>query len=45
MGDDVILHMISYGFSASIASYYSVRSRELTTMTIKVGLARWRRTS
>ena len=46
MGDDVILRVISYDFSdASIASYYSVLSRGLTTMTIEVGLARWHRTS
>ena len=39
MGDDVILCVINYGFSdSSIASYYSVRSRGLTTMTIEVGL-------
>ena len=45
MDDEVILHVISYGFSdGSIASYYSVRSRGLTTMTIEVGLARWNRT-
>ena len=45
-GDDVMLRVISYGFSdASIASCYFVRSRGLTTMTIEVGLARWRRTS
>ena len=46
MGVNVILRVISYGFSdASITSYYSVRSRGLTTMTIEVGLARRRRTS
>ena len=46
MDDDIILHVISYGFSdASIASYCYVRSRGLTTMTIAVGLARWHRTS
>ena len=46
MGDDVMLRVISYGFSdTSIASYYSVRSRGPTTMTIEVGLVRWHRTS
>ena len=46
MNDDIMLRVIRYGFSdASIASCYFVRSRELTTMTIEVGLARWRRTS
>ena len=45
MDDDVMLRVISYGFSdASIASCYFVRSWGLTTMTIEVGLARWSRT-
>ena len=44
--DDVMLRVISYNFSdASIVSYYSVLSRGLTTITIEVGLACWRRIS
>ena len=46
MDDDVMLHVISYGFSdASIASCYSVLRKGRTMMTIEVGLALWRRTS
>ena len=45
MDDDIMLRVISYGFSdATISSCYFVRSRGLTMITVEVGLACWHRT-